>query len=577
MKRKLFGALAALAMALMWGAAASDGAGPAAIADAEIRPDGASFVHDEREYGLLSHRDGSIGTIRYCVNVKRAPQPHVEHILSRDVQVEWSSPGLSTLKADKNPTGVGMVFSSVEVQATNKGQWGKVHEVNCTLTWTDVPPGRSPHQLGKMTLTGHVVAPEVEVKEIHFNHRTGQNANDAIDLVANAGDTAPAAVVPEYVAGRKDNYPVAYIPGVKPSVKAVFAVRPGFIPSLTVSSPAPVAGNPGNPYQILEGLPEVAAERGAGGQTPSGDAATFTALLQDGRETPRVIGNHTVSLRWRVESMANVKFTGGYWEYLAETTQNNVYTLLDAPKMPWNDGGGGEGAYPWFGALEFVIGPAKNGKTCGTDGIADAHEAMRKITEHLFYRHGGLYDTSGGYCHFWEAISNNLQDLIGFKFSVYRFNFNAYIKLPNKSLVNCYDQAGALYICSRLVGINSAFYFMEPFGMIKPTYLVGYDKKCNNPFFNDPDPEYQTSGSYLHEYVKDETTIRSGFGNHAFAVYDDVVYDACAGPIIGKSKSRYIDDTIDTEYHAIHPRTPHGNLEILERAKRDEIPQLIHE
>jgi len=567
MRGILLVALAGLA-ALMAGAGASDGKVVIPGAEGEIRPVGQpGFVHEGRLYGVIPRREGNRGEITYRVNVKRSPQPRVEHILNRDVAIKWEAEGKLAIDGiGKRTQDADELLATATFKAERESQWGKAHDVRCVLSWPVAGGGGSSSQRSGMTLTGHIVAPEVKLKELSFNHRPGENASDAIDLVANAGDTAPAAVVPEYVSGREGNYPVAYIPGVKPSVKAVFAVRPGFIPSLTVSSPAPVAGNPGNSYQILEGLPEVAAERGAGGQTPSGDAATFTALLQDGRETPRVIGNHTVALRWRVESMANVKFTGGYWEYLAETTQNNVYTLLDAPKMPWNDGGGGEGSYPWFGALEFVIGPAKNGKTCGTDGIADAHEAMRKITEYLFYEHKCQYDTDRGKWRYGCAV-NYLES----------FRFNGYIRLSKGHTVNCYDQAGALYVSSRLVGINSDFYFMEPFGMIKPTYLVGYDKKCNNPFFRNFKDGINSPESYMEPYVKDEKIVRTGFGNHAFVVYDALVYDACARPVIGKSKSQYFNVTIDVKYHSAHPDALCGDLMTLERSKCTEIPELIHD
>ena len=398
---------------------------------------------------------------------------------------------------------------------------------------------------GGMTLTGQVVAPEVEVKEIHFNHQVGRNASDAIDLVAVAGADNPSTVVPEYVAGRKDNYPVAYVPNVKPSIKAVFAVRPGFIPSLTVSSPAPVEGNAGNPYQILEGLPEVAAERGAGGQNSSGDAATFTALLQNERETPRVIGNHTVALRWRVESMANVKFTGGYWEYFAETTQNNVYTLLDAPKMPWMDGAGHGESYPWFGALEFVIGPAKNGITCGAAGVADAHEAMRKITEYLFDGHGVKYETYStlaiyssvvGSGHFGRIVAFDFDNYINKKMST---SVLEYLEQKNENptnyinSVNCYDQAGALHCASRLLGVPSVFRYIDPFGKLNVTKLVGYpDVPCNNPKFR---------GNTDNAYNGDNPGY---FNNHAVCVYDDLVFDACMGPFPGIPYTMYLEKTI---------------------------------
>lgn len=39
---------------------------------------------------------------------------------------------------------------------------------------------------------------------------------------------------------------------------------------------------------------------------------------------------------------------------------------------------------------------------------------------------------------------------------------------------------------------------------------------------------------------------RSGFGNHAFAVFNGYVFNACAGPALGtQTEVQYVSDTID--------------------------------
>jgi len=38
---------------------------------------------------------------------------------------------------------------------------------------------------------------------------------------------------------------------------------------------------------------------------------------------------------------------------------------------------------------------------------------------------------------------------------------------------------------------------------------------------------------------------RSGFGNHAFANFNDSIFDACAGPVLDTTTVNYLHATID--------------------------------
>lgn len=388
MRGMLFGTLAGLA-ALMAGAGASDGKVVIPGAEGEIRPVGQpGFVHEGRLYGVIPRREGNRGEITYRVNVKRSPQPRVEHILNRDVAIKWEAEGKLAIDGiGKRTQDADELLATATFKAERESQWGKAHDVRCVLSWPVAGGGGSSSQRSGMTLTGHIVAPEVKLKELSFNHRPGENASDAIDLVAKAGDTEPSAVVPEYVAGREVNNAFAYVAGVKPTVQAVFEVWPKFVPSMTVSSPTTGKYDFDNRYQILDELLEAEAKPTGGVQTVSGGAGAFVALLQAKTSILHVVSGNTVTLPWRVESMANVKLSGKYWEEFTTTKHEKVYTLLGAPQLPWKDGAGHGKTYPWFGALEFVIGPAKGNKTCGTAGATDAHEAMRKITKYLFDGH----------------------------------------------------------------------------------------------------------------------------------------------------------------------------------------------
>ena len=85
--------------------------------------------------------------------------------------------------------------------------------------------------------------------------------------------------------------------------------------------------------------------------------------------------------------------------------------------------------------------------------------------------------------------------------------------------------------------MQSAWLFLQPFGFINPTDLVGVGM-CNNPFFGD-DPSKRL--------VDWDDPDRSSFYNHAFAVtYGATVVDACAKPHLAtETPEEYLTDSID--------------------------------
>ena len=105
-------------------------------------------------------------------------------------------------------------------------------------------------------------------------------------------------------------------------------------------------------------------------------------------------------------------------------------------------------------------------------------------------------------------------------------------------VVNCYDQAAAVCTFATLFGIDVQYKFMEPFGYINTTDLVGLDyDNCNNPFFRN---------NLANKLVAPDLPTRSGFKNHAFAVFRGYVFDACAGPALGtQTEAQYVADVID--------------------------------
>ncbi len=121
----------------------------------------------------------------------------------------------------------------------------------------------------------------------------------------------------------------------------------------------------------------------------------------------------------------------------------------------------------------------------------------------------------------------------------------------NGSTVNCYDQAAAVTVFGRLLGINVQYAFSEPFGYINTTTLVG-SIVTNDPF-NPAMFTVDTTGHTAYPRIENvdaygnQTRLRTSFGNHAYAVLNGKVYDACAGPVTGMTLLTYYDTVIDFE------------------------------
>lgn len=115
--------------------------------------------------------------------------------------------------------------------------------------------------------------------------------------------------------------------------------------------------------------------------------------------------------------------------------------------------------------------------------------------------------------------------------------------------VNCYDQACIMFVSLALSPvINSVeWMYMNPFGLIKTTVLIGRGA-CNNPF-----------------YVDDTDKICDNpkpFGNHAFVRLggaDGTIADACAGPHAGRETlQQFIDSSIDKRRGSIFGDLQHA-------------------
>ena len=251
--------------------------------------------------------------------------------------------------------------------------------------------------------------------------------------------------------------------------------------------------------------------------------------------------------QWRVE---NTNGSGSSAYDLNTSGVHTVYTILNEPVAPWGNAwaGGNNPSNAWATALDFVITNA----SCNGDGAASnalTHIAQFLHDSNSVTGHGLTYD-----------IGTPLGDAGRPKYCIFGvFDLTGYI---NKSslrwgtagnVVNCYDQAGGLNVCARLVGISSEYIFMgytdnngdAAFGYILATDLVGVGL-CNNPFYPTIAPTNNipllggTNGTDL------VWTNRSGFSNHAFARYNGRIFDACAGPHLGSEMLvQYATSSID--------------------------------
>ncbi|RSL48474.1 hypothetical protein CEP54_012910 [Fusarium duplospermum] len=126
------------------------------------------------------------------------------------------------------------------------------------------------------------------------------------------------------------------------------------------------------------------------------------------------------------------------------------------------------------------------------------------------------------------------------------FKLASYLSdIKTGTTVNCYDQAAIMQICLGLApaAINAKYVFMDPFGWIVATNLVGRGQ-CNNPFF--------LNSSYNPNQVcENNASNRSRFANHAFVSMDpdnkNKIVDACSKPYTGDvNLDKYIKASIQT-------------------------------
>jgi hypothetical protein len=283
-----------------------------------------------------------------------------------------------------------------------------------------------------------------------------------------------------------------------------------------------------------------------GGKSVSGVAGfiEFAALSN----TSNKINKEQSKFNWNVTKI--IGKTDGTGLAL-ETDTITFYTIFDVPQSPWNVSDTtipdpndpsktipqDDKLQPWVTALEFAIGTAAvKGNTSPESALSQLttflHAQDNPATTDVIEGHGMTYEPTGGNPKYFSGNPANAS-----------FNVTGYISKGNGNEVNCYDQTAAVTIFGRLLGISAQFAFANPFGYINTTTLVG-NIETNNPC--ETPQLFDTSSASMYPLIEDTSgNIRNFFRNHAYAILDDFVYDACAGAITGIQLYDYYNIVID--------------------------------
>ncbi len=369
------------------------------------------------------------------------------------------------------------------------------------------------------TLHVPVTAWDIWDTGLAFNWATNVHSADAINLrrdFATPIDYASGEWEKprDHAAAPTRDEPACWIAGTHPTVMARFEVRPADIRSAVLS-----AVGFGSIISWI-GETTVAFSNGvtkAAGPSPHPDYAAFAFAL----DVPSVVARSTNELwHWSATSINGHELPSSV--YIATNGPSVAYSILDEPVLPWTDSSI-TNQNVWISVLDFAM------RTNACLGATGKKTAFAGLTQFLFSDHRLVYDVIEGRSAYilWRAREN------------ISFHLGSYMKRSRGSVVNCYDQACSLTLLGRCLGIEAEPFFMEPFGYIQTTTLVG-GIPSNNPFFGDV-VEYDS-----RPVCPINEPQRSGFANHMFTQFDNRIFDSCAGPVVGQwSLTEYMTNVID--------------------------------
>lgn len=339
---------------------------------------------------------------------------------------------------------------------------------------------------------------QLTVNTISFNWNNGDQVNDALNI---RKDFTTTVTVPEYQPGFGINDPAAYIKTTAVSIKASFSVQPNSVSSLQI----------------------IGISTDANGSLGSTIARTVTFdAAGNSPEVEILVSGYTPDAAWKSDDYWMWSIVdGGTVLPCASSGPHRIYTIMDVPQAPWNQLVGNT-QNPWQSALDFAIDPSG----CNMQGATTVEAAVAKAGTFLFNSFGLTYDIN------WGSSSYH-------SMAMATFSLTAYLTQANGNIVNCYDQAGAISTFAALIGGVSMYRYMDPFGYLPITNLIGVGL-TNNPFYITKPPPY-------NDLIEDLDELnRSRFGNHAFMKMSNVIYDACGGPHLGtENEPTYVDNAVD--------------------------------
>jgi hypothetical protein len=270
-------------------------------------------------------------------------------------------------------------------------------------------------------------------------------------------------------------------------------------------------------------------------------------------QCPTSVGEHTLDARIDVLHLGIRRDAGdASWSMTVDpigtaalgSTRLELVTILDTPPAFYAGG-------VWIEVLRMLVDQA------GVAGLDRKRESAAAVTR---FTHFSLalnlnYDTEGGRPHFNSGTHGANGFLLAKLISPIR-----------DKIVNCFDTAAAVTALTGALGIALGWKFMQPFGFLAPTRLIGVGQ-CNNPFFRGvafvrPRPA-PPEPAFPHPMAPPDHTHRTWFGNHAFTRFATAanadlggpdrgvaegIGDACAGPVLfAGTLTDYVLNAVDQQ------------------------------
>jgi hypothetical protein len=276
------------------------------------------------------------------------------------------------------------------------------------------------------------------------------------------------------------------------------------------------------PYNSLEVRVKVKGLRDKETRKLSGKLAdlTFNAFLT-GDNSPGKIGKE-MTVHAVPENIPDYfKQASGDMEWFLaseiepfEKTRLEIYWIYGYPGIMYKRG-------VWVEVLRLL--------TALCTGLTDKEKIIQQIVNYCHAWTPLQYDSKGAAARYAEAYWGGY------------FELKAFLEQAHL-LCNCYDQAGALQTLIGALGIKLTWIYMEPFGFINRTSLIGRGATNNPVFLKNLTPEI----------VAENDPNRTQFGAHSFCLREkedkrQVILDACLGPILADvSPRQYLEIIIDT-------------------------------